>query len=197
VEILALREAIASALTDHLGVYHLPNGATTAALSVRDPGDGMAAGMSVAGLEAVITSVPELEQRLQYSSSPFLQTWTLTLIDWGGGDIEGATALVQSGFPGTTTQVLGLTEDQGPKRQSQLRIPLSRVGGEFAYQLPPALQVQSVNGQTGHVVLGISDLDDVDPTGLGDDAVLVYDAAASKWRVNRQTVLSITDGGHW
>lgn len=196
-DILALRGALATALTAHLGTYTLGNGSTTPALVVRDPGQGMTAGTTVSGLEVVISSVPDLEQQLQYKDSPFVQTWNVFLVDWGGADLEGAAALVQAGFPGTTAVILAVTEDIGPKRQTQLRIPLSRAGGEFAFQVPPTLQVQSVNGQTGHVSLGLADLDDVDDTGLVDDAVLVWDATSSSWKVNIHTTLTLTDGGHW
>ena len=157
----------------------------------------MTAGTTVSGLEVVISSVPDLEQQLQYKDSPFVQTWNVFLMDWGGGDLEGAAALVQAGFPGTTAVILAVTEDIGPKRQTQLRIPLSREGGEFAFQVPPTLQVQSVNGQTGAVSLGLADLNDVDDTGLVDDAVLVWDATSSSWKVNIHTTLTLTDGGHW
>ena len=34
-------------------------------------------------------------------------------------------------------------------------------------------------------------------TGLVDKALLVWDAAAGKWKMNQQTTLTITDGGHW
>jgi hypothetical protein len=197
VDILALRGALATALTAHLGTYTLANGSTTPALVVRDPGAGMGASTSVSGLEVVISSVPELEQQAQYTSSPFLQTWNVFLLDWGGADLEGAAALVQAGFPGTTAQILAVIEDVGPKRQTQLRIPLSRAGGQFAFQVPPTLQVQSVNGQTGHVSLDLADLADVDDTGLVDDAVLVWDAASNSWKVNQHTTLTLTDGGHW
>lgn len=196
-DILALRGALATALTAHLGIYTLGNGSTTSALVVRDPGQGMSAGTTVSGLEVVISSVPELEQQLQYKDSPFVQTWNVFLVDWGGADLEGAAALVQAGFPGTTAVILAVTEDIGPKRQTQLRIPLSRAGGEFAFQVPPTLQVQSVNGQTGHVSLGLADLDDVDDSGLVDDAVLVWDATSSSWKVNQHTTLTLTDGGNW
>ena len=188
-DILALRGALATALSAHLGTYTLGNGSTTAALVVRDPGDGLGAGTTVSGLEVVISSVPELEQQAQYTGSPFVQTWNVFLVDWGGGDLEGAAALVQSGFPGTTVTILAVTEDIGPKRQSQLRIPLSREGGAFAFQVPPSLQVQSVNGQTGHVVLALSDLDDVDATGLADDAVLAWDATADEWQARDRAPL--------
>lgn len=157
----------------------------------------MTAGTTVSGLEVVISSVPDLEQQLQYKDSPFVQTWNVFLVDWGGGDLEGASALVQAGFPGTTAVILAVTEDIGPKRQTQLRIPLSRDGGEFAFQVPPTLQVQSVNGQTGHVSLGLADLNDVDDTGLVNDAVLVWDATSSSWKVNIHTTLTLTDGGNW
>ena len=157
----------------------------------------MTAGTTVSGLEVVISSVPDLEQQLQYKDSPFVQTWNVFLMDWGGGDLEGAAALLQAGFPGTTAVILAVTEDIGPKRQTQLRIPLSREGGQFAFQVPPTLQVQSVNGQTGAVSLGLADLNDVDDTGLVDDAVLVWDATSSSWKVNIHTTLTLTDGGHW
>jgi hypothetical protein len=197
VDLLTLRGVLNTALTSRLGTYTLGNGSTTPALVVRDPGEGVAAGTDVSGLEVVISSVPELDQQLQYTSSPFIQTWNVFLLDWGGGDIEGAAAVVQSGFPGTTATILAVTEGIGPKRQTQLRIPLDRAGGAFAFQVPPALQVQSVNGQTGNVVLGLTDLDDVDGTGLVDDAVLVWDASSSTWKVNVHTTLTLTDGGHW
>lgn len=195
--ILALRAALATALTNHLGTYTLANGMTTPAIVVRDPGQGMAAGTTVSGLEVVISSVPELQQEAQYTSSPLVQTWNVFLIDWGGGDLEGAAAWVQSGFPGTTAVILAVTEEIGPVRQMQLRIPLIRPGGAFSYELPPTLQVQSVNGQTGHVTLELADLEDVDATGLIDDAVLVWDATTSRWTVNQHTTLTLTDGGNW
>lgn len=196
-DLLDLRNALNTALTSRLGTYTLGNSSTTPAIVVRDPGEGIAAGTSVSGLEVVISSVPELDQQLQYTSSPFVQLWNVFLLDWGGADIEGAAAVVQSGFPGTTATILAVTEGIGPRRQTQLQIPLSRAGGAFAFQVPPALQVQSVNGQTGHVSLGLGDLNDVDDTGLVDDAVLVWDAASSSWKVNIHTTLTLTDGGHW
>jgi len=185
VDILALRGALATALTAHLGTYTLGNGNTTPALVVRDPGQGMTAGTTVSGLEVVISSVPDLEQQLQYKDSPFVQTWNVFLVDWGGADLEGAAALVQAGFPGTTAVILAVTEDIGPKRQTQLRIPLSREGGEFAFQVPQTLQVQSVNGQTGHVIVG--DL----PTGGAPGNVLLKSTYAnyeSEWS-------AVVDGG--
>lgn len=196
-DLLALRGTLSTALANRLGTYTLPNGATTPAISVRDPGDGISAGTSVSGLELVIISVPELELVSQYQSSPYLQTWTVFLVDWGGGDMEGAVALVQAGFAGTTATSLNLTEDLGPKRQTQLRIPLDKEGGSFAYQVPPSLQVASVNGQTGNVQINLNDLEDVDNTGLTESSVLVWDATNSKWKANRYTTLTLTDGGHW
>lgn len=196
-EILALRSTLSTALANRLGTYKLPNNSTTPALVVRDPGQGVSAGTTVTGLEVVISSVPELDQRLQYQSSPFVQTWNVFLMDWGGADLEGAAAVVQSGFPGTTATALPVTEDIGPKRQTQLRIPLSKDGGAFAFQVPPTLQVQSVNSKTGHVLLGLGDLTDVSYTGITNDAVLVWDAGVSKWRTNVHTTSTLTDGGHW
>ena len=193
-----MRSTLASALSSHLGTYTLGNSSTTPALSVRDPGEGLAAGTSVSGLEVVIGSVPALTQELQYTDSPFRQDWVVYLVDWGGGDIEGAMAVVQAGFPGTTSSVQSLAEDAGPKRQVDLLIPLSRVGGEDAFQVPPTLQVQSVNSQTGHVSLGINDMDDVDvPSPVPDDAVLVWDSASSKYKLDEHTSYSLTDGGNF
>lgn len=196
-DLLALRGALSTALSTRLGTYTLGNGSTTPALVVRDPGESVVAGTDVSGLEVVISSVPELDQQLQYTSSPFIQTWNVFLMDWGGGDLEGAAAVVQSGFPGTTATILAVTEGIGPKRQTQLRIPLDRAGGAFAFQVPPTLQVQSVNGQTGNVSLGLADLDDVDSSGLTNNSVLVWDAASSSWKVNVHTTLTLIDGGHW
>jgi hypothetical protein len=47
------------------------------------------------------------------------------------------------------------------------------------------------------VSVGLNDLDDVNTTGLTDKALLVWDAATSRWKVNQHTTLTITDGGHW
>ena len=158
----------------------------------------MPAGTTCSGLEVVIVSVPRLEQELQYESSPFTQTWEVSLTDWGGGDIESATALVQSGFPGTLAVIVPVQEDNGPKRQVQLSIPTSREGGQSAFQVPPTLQVQSVNSQTGHVSLGINDMDDVDvPSPVPADAVLVWDSASSKYKLDEHTSYSLTDGGNF
>ena len=188
-DILALRGALATALSAHLGTYTLGNGTTTPALVVRDPGEGMNAGTTVNGLEVVISSVPELEQQSQYTSSPFLQTWNVFLVDWGGGDIEGASALVQSGFPGTTATILAVTEDIGPKRQLQLRIPLPKDGELAEFVLPESAKVQSVNGQTGFVSLGLDDLDDVDAAGVVEDSVVAWDATAEQWEARDRAPL--------
>ena len=197
-DILTLRTTLATELTNHLGTYTLGNGSTTDSIAVRDPGVGMPAGTTCTGLEVIIISVPELAQNLQYEDSPFAQTWDIFLVDWGGGDPEGAAVLVQSGFPGTTSNIVSVTEDNGPKRQLQLRIPLSRDGGQSAFQVPPTLQVQSVNGLTGYVSLGINDMDDVEvPNTITDDAVLVWDSANSKYRLDEQTSYSLTDGGNF
>jgi len=157
----------------------------------------MPAGTTCTGLEVIIISVPELVQNLQYEDSPFLQTWDVFLVDWGGGDPEGAAVLVQSGFPGTTSNIVPVTEDNGPKRQLQLRIPLSRDGGQSAFQVPPALQVQSVNGFTGYVSLGLDDLNDVSSAGSVDGSFLVYDSATSSYVLNAFTTHSLTDGGNF
>ena len=197
-DLLDLRSALVSALSSHLGTYTLGNSNTTQAVSVRDPGKGLEAGTTVTGLELIIASVAELEQQSQYKDSNFLQTWNIYLIDWGGADLEAASAVVQAGFPGTTSTGLSVSEDTGPRRQNQLRIPLSRVGGQSAFQVPPSLQVLSVNGDTGHVSIGINDMNDVTPTsGLDDDAVLVWDSATSKWKTNEHTSWTLTDGGNF
>jgi len=195
-DLLALRNKLASELASYLGTYTLGNGSTTPAIIVRNPGEGIGAGISVTGLEVVLASVPELEQELQYTNSPFTQTWQVDLIDWGGGSIEQATALVQSGFPGTTAQLVSITEDKGPKRQTQLLIPLSRDGGQDAFQIAPTAQVLSVNTAVGHVSLGLGDLADVDASSVANEAVLVYNAASSEYQLD-QTTKDLTDGGNF
>ena len=195
-DLLALRNSLASELSTYLGTYTLGNGATTPAIVVRNPGEGIGAGISVAGLEVVLSSVPELTQELQYKNSPFAQMWQVDLIDWGGGSMEQATALIQSGYPGTTAQVVSLVEDRGPKRQTRLSIPMSREGGQDAFQIAPTAQVLSVNSSVGHVSLGLVDLSDVDATSVADEAVLVYSAASSKYKLN-QVKTDLTDGGNF
>jgi hypothetical protein len=180
-----------------LGTYTLANGATTDALVVRDPGQGLVAGTTVSGLEVVISSVPELEEQAQYRYAPFLQVWNVFVQDWGGGDLEEAVATLQSAFPGSSAVLLAVLEDQGPKRQAQLRLPSNRNSNQLPATSEPTTLVKSVNGQIGHVSLGLADLNDVDDTGLVDDAVLVWDATSSSWKVNVHTTLTLTDGGHW
>jgi len=189
VDILALRGALATALTNHLGTYTLANGSSTPALVVRDPGEGLPAGLTVTGLEVVISSVPDLEAQQQYRNSPFLETWNVFLIDWGGGDIAGATTLVQSLFAGTTALILAVTEGIGPRRQSQLRIPLPKDGQIVDVVLPQTSVVQSVNGQTGDVSLGLADLTDVETTGLIEDSVLAWDATADTFEARDRAPL--------
>ncbi|MCP4848505.1 MAG: hypothetical protein GY899_11225 [Verrucomicrobiaceae bacterium] len=195
-DLLALRNSLASELVSYLGTYTLGNGSTTPAIIVRDPGEGVTAGTSVSGLEVVLVSVPELIQELQYTDSPFVQNWTVNLIDWGGGSIEQATALVQSGYPGTTAQIVSVVEDKGPRRQTQLSIPLSRDGGQDAFQIAPTAQVLSVNTAVGHVSLGLGDLADVDASSVADEAVLVYNAASSKYKLD-EVKKDLTDGGNF
>jgi hypothetical protein len=197
VDVLAIRGAIATVLAPLLGTYTLANGATTDALVVRDPGQGLAAGTTVSGLEVVISSVPELEEQAQYRYAPFLQVWNVFVQDWGGGDLEEAVATLQSAFPGSSAVLLAVLEDQGPKRQAQLRLPSNRNSNQLPATSEPTTLVKSVNGAIGHVSLGLADLDDVDDTGLVDDAVLVWDASSSSWKVNIHTTLTLTDGGHW
>jgi hypothetical protein len=189
VDILALRGALATALTNHLGTYTLANGSSTPALVVRDPGGGLPAGLTATGLEVVISSVPDLEAQQQYRNSPFLETWNVFLIDWGGGDIAGATTLVQSLFAGTTAVILAVTEGIGPRRQTQLRIPLSKDGQIVNVVLPQTSVVQSVNGQTGDVSLGLGDLTDVETTGLIEDSVLAWDATADTFEARDRAPL--------
>lgn len=196
-DVLAIRGAIATVLAPLLGTYTLANGATTAALVVRDPGQGLAAGTTVSGLEVVISSVPDLEEQPQYRLAPFRQVWNVFVQDWGGGDLEEAVATLQSGFPGATAVLLAVLEDQGPKRQAQVRLPANRDSNQLPVTSEPTQLVKSVNGQLGHVSMGLTDLNDVDGTGLVGDAVLVWDATSSTWKVNLQTTLSLTDGGHW
>lgn len=45
-------------------------------------------------------------------------------------------------------------------------------------------QVQSVNGQTGAVVLNVADINDVDVTGLANGDVLVYNSGTSTWEAS-------------
>ena len=188
-DILALRGALATALTNYLGTYTLANGSSTSALVVRDPGAGLPAGLTVTGLEVVISSVPDLEAQQQYRNSPFLETWNVFLIDWGGGDIAGATTLVQSLFAGTTAVILAVTEGIGPRRQTQLRIPLPKDGQIVDVVLPQTSVVQSVNGQTGDVSLGLGDLTDVETTGLIEDSVLAWDATADTFEARDRAPL--------
>lgn len=136
-DVLAIRGAIATVLAPLLGTYTLSNGATTPAIVVRDPGEGMTAGTTVSGLEVVISSVPELEEQAQYRLAPFIQTWNVFLLDWGGTNIEDAMATLQSGFPGATAVLLAVLEDQGPKRQAQIRLPVSRESNQLPVDVQP------------------------------------------------------------
>lgn len=119
-----LRVQLETTLADVLGVYRLPNGATTPAIAVRAWGEGFPAGTVVEGMECLIIKDPEpvLVVR-QYRQEVAFHRWTLFLVDWSGdvplNDVAGRLLWAYPGSNATTIQV---PKGVGPRGQVRVDI---------------------------------------------------------------------------
>jgi hypothetical protein len=122
-DILQLRTELETLLVDSLGVYTLPNGSETSAVSVRALGERMTPGTTVSGVELVLVRDPGLNPIRQYTNQAALRTWTTYLVDWDNNtDLEALAAKVIEVYPGTGVRTLSVPEGAGPMHQLQLDI---------------------------------------------------------------------------
>jgi len=122
-DILQLRTELETLLVNSLGLYTLPNGAETPAVSVRAPGERMTAGTTVRGVELVLIRDPDMAPISQYSNQAAFRTWTAFLVDWNNDtDLEPLVAAVVEDYPGTTVATVSVPEGVGPMHQVRLGI---------------------------------------------------------------------------
>jgi hypothetical protein len=124
VNILQLRAEIEDLLTDELGVYTLPNGETTPAISVRADGEALPAGTTAEGLEVVIIRDPDLTPILQYSEAGTLKRWIIFLVVWSTYvEVEVAAAKLIYAYAGSRIDTVPVPRGTGPISQTRLVIP--------------------------------------------------------------------------
>lgn len=122
--ILQLRSEIADLLSDELGVYTLPNGATTPAISVRAEGEALPAGTTADGLEVVIIRDPDLTPILQYSEAGALKRWIIFLVVWNTYvEVEVAATLLIHAYAGSRVDTVPVPRGTGPLHQTRIVIP--------------------------------------------------------------------------
>jgi hypothetical protein len=122
-DLLSLRNALETALVEELGVYELPNGAITPAISVRAAGEPMTAGTRVTGLECVLMRDPELIPISQYTGQQAFSRWTVFLMSWTAGlDLTRIASRLLLEWPGAQITTLSPRRGSGP--YSQLRLSL-------------------------------------------------------------------------
>ena len=133
--ILELRNELATLLAAELGTYTLPNGATTPAIAVRSSGETLPADTTCTGLEVVIIRDPDLTPIPQYTEAGALRTWTVFLIDWSDAvDLEPIGAYLIESYDGTQVVTVPVPKGTGPQNQLRLSI-ISNVGP--AGNIPP------------------------------------------------------------
>lgn len=127
-DILQLRTELETLLVDGLGVYVLPNGTETPAVSVRAPGERMTPGTTVTGVELVLIRDPDLSPIGQYTNQAAFRTWTAYLVDWNNDtDLEPLAAAVIEAYPGTTVRSVSVPEGAGPMHQLRLELQTNPV----------------------------------------------------------------------
>jgi hypothetical protein len=123
VNLLELRNELATLLSASLGTYTLPNGATTPAIAVRSSGENLPPDTAVSGLEVVVIRDPDLTPIPQYSDAGALRTWTIFLIDWSNAvDLEPIGAYLIEAYPGTQVSTIAVPRTGGPQNQMRVTI---------------------------------------------------------------------------
>lgn len=121
--LLELRNELATLLSASLGTYTLPNGATTPAIAVRSSGENLPPDTAVSGLEVVVIRDPDLTPIPQYSDAGALRTWTIFLIDWSNAvDLEPIGAYLIEAYPGTQVSTIAVPRTGGPQNQMRVTI---------------------------------------------------------------------------
>ena len=123
-DLLSLRTAIETTLVDQLGTYTLANGISTPAISVRAPGESLAPGTTVTGLEVVIVREPELVPVRQYQKEQAFSRWTLYLVDWSGdASLQEVAGRLLWSYPGSNAVSINVPRGVGPR--SQMRVDIT------------------------------------------------------------------------
>ena len=121
--LLELRNELASLLSASLGTYTLPNGATTPAISVRSSGEALPTGTTVTGLEVVLIRDPDLTPIPQYAEAGALRNWTVFLVDWSDAtDLEPIGAYLVEAYAGTQVTTVAVPKGTGPQNQMRVTI---------------------------------------------------------------------------
>lgn len=123
-DVLTLRDELASLLTASLGTYTLSNGATTPAVSVRAVGRPMTPGTTVSGLELIVQRDPKPISIVQYRLPTAFAEWTLYLVQWGdaSGEITAAAQLISETYSGVVIEPLTIPPAIGPTHQLRVTI---------------------------------------------------------------------------
>lgn len=123
-DLLSLRTAVETTLVDQLGTYTLANSISTPAISVRAPGESLAPGTTVTGLEVVIVREPELVPVRQYQNQQAFSRWTLYLVDWTGDtSLQEVAGRLLWSYPGSNAVTINVPRGVGPR--SQMRIDIT------------------------------------------------------------------------
>lgn len=121
--VLTLRYLIVEAIEDYIGTYTLGNGTTTPAVSVRAVGEGLTPGTTVAGLEVVIVTEPDLTPIRQYIGEEAFRDWTVYLVGWDeDAELAQAGAELIRMFPGSRAVSISVPPNVGPKNQMRVSI---------------------------------------------------------------------------
>jgi hypothetical protein len=94
-----------TAISNALGVYTLPSGATLPAIGVFASGDSLPSGTVTNGLEITITAVPNQSEQLLLSDETLTNpTWRIYVIAWGAlGSLQAVRNRVIALLPGATS----------------------------------------------------------------------------------------------
>lgn len=173
-----LRIQLETTLTDVLGTYRLPNGATTPAIAVRAWGEGFPAGTVVEGLEVVIVRDPELTELIQYQKQVAFHTWTLFLVDWSDShSLQDIAGRLLWAWPGSRAIQVPMPRGVGPKAQMKVELRTNPDFAENPDNVPvPNRPVSSVRVDTtanGVIYVG--------------EAIYEADEASPIWAITRTT----------
>lgn len=191
-----LRIQLETILTDVLGTYHLPNGATTPAIAVRAWGEGFSAGTVVDGLECLIINDPEPVPIRQYRQEVAADRWTLFLVDWGGeAALQDIAGRLLWAYPGSNAVTVQVPKGVGPKAQMKVEIQTNPAAASYdpdvSYPQRPTEYTVLVDATTsGTIYVGKA------PIGIAQNAARwvitksVYNAAGI--RTSRGTASNVT-----
>lgn len=122
-DVLTLRSALSTLLSDQLGTYSWPGGLTTAAIAVRSGNETLAPNTTVTGLEVVIDQTPTVDPLPAYGACPVVTSWTVDLVQWSGSSLADAQQAIAQAYPNAVFRALPASETLGTLAQVSVRIP--------------------------------------------------------------------------